>query len=60
MIVRGSQEVIRRGSFTSVAQLRKAILDYIDLHNRNPRIFRWTATADEVFGKIESFCNKLG
>lgn len=53
-------EVIRRGSFTSVAQLRKAILDYIDLHNQNPRPFQWTATAEEVFGKIERFCNKLG
>lgn len=52
-------EVIRRGSFTSVAQLRKAILDYIKAHNEDPKPLIWTATADRIFEKIESYCNKL-
>lgn len=53
-------EVIRRGSFTGVAQLRKAILEYIDEHNRKPTPFRWIATPERIFEKIERYCNKLG
>lgn len=52
-------EVIRRASFTGVAQLRKAILDYIDEHNREPKAFRWTATPERIFEKVEKYCNKL-
>ena len=52
-------EVIRRGSFTSVPDLRKAILGYIDSHNEDPTPFRWTATADRIFEKIEGYCKKL-
>ena len=52
-------EVIRRESFTSVSQLKKAILGYIEAHNENPRPFSWTATADRIFEKIEGYCNKL-
>lgn len=52
-------EVIRRGSFTGVPQLRKAILDYIDEHNREPQAFRWSATPEQIFKKIEKYCSKL-
>lgn len=52
-------EVIRRGSFASVAQLRTAILEYIDQHNADPAPFNWTATADQIFEKITRYCNKL-
>jgi transposase len=54
-----TQEVIRRNSFTGLAQLKKAILDYIANHNQNPTPFRWTATADRIFEKIGGYCNKL-
>lgn len=53
-------EVIRRGSFTGVPDLKKKILKYIESHNENPRPFRWTATADRIFEKIERFCKQLG
>lgn len=43
---------IRRGSFESVPQLVKAIEDYIDHHNENPKPFTWTKTADQIFEKI--------
>lgn len=52
-------EVIRRGSFTSVAQLRAAILAYIAAHNEEPAPFLWTATPDQIFEKIDKYCNKL-
>lgn len=52
-------EVIRRGSFISVAQLRAAILEYIEEHNKNASPFRWTATPEKIFEKIEKYCSKL-
>jgi transposase len=47
-------EAIRRGSFTSVRQLREAIEAYIKEHNKAPKPFVWTATADSIFRKLEN------
>jgi len=52
-------DIIRRGSFTSLPQLRKAILDYIDKNNESPKPFKWTASAEAIFDKINNFCKKL-
>lgn len=52
-------EVIRRGSFTSVPQLRNAILDYIEAHNGDPKPVSWSISAEQIFEKIEKYCNKL-
>lgn len=43
---------IRRGSFTSVAELTTAISDYIDEHNENPLPYVWTATAESIIEKV--------
>jgi len=51
-----TDERIRRGNFTSVKQLEKAIHDYIQHHNENPTPFIWTATPEKIFDKLsESF-----
>jgi transposase len=42
---------IRRGTFTSVAALQAAILDYLSAHNANPKPFVWTKTADVILEK---------
>jgi transposase len=39
---------IRRGVFTSVANLQEAIRSYIREHNRNPKPFVWTKPADLI------------
>ena len=49
-----TQEAIRRGSFTSVHQLKQAIDDYLQEHNKEPQPFVWTATADLIFKKLEN------
>ena len=36
---------IRRGVFTSVADLKSAIMDYLDHHNADPKPFIWTKSA---------------
>lgn len=44
---------IRRGSFSSVAQLIKAIEDYIAENNKHPKPFVWTASAETILGKVQ-------
>jgi transposase len=48
---------IRRGTFTSVAALERAILEYLNAHNANSKPFVWTATADTIFDKIVHGCS---
>lgn len=43
---------IRRGVFRSVRELKMAILDYIEDHNKNPKPFIWTATAQGILKKV--------
>lgn len=42
---------IRRGTFTSVAELEDAIHDYLDHHNADPKPFIWTKTAADILKK---------
>ena len=42
---------IRRGVFTSVADLKEAIHDYLERHNANPKPFVWTKTAKVILAK---------
>ena len=48
-----TQQAIRRGSFTSVPQLRKNINAFVENYNRNRRPFAWTDTADSILAKVE-------
>ena len=50
-----TEKALRRGSHTSIPQLRTAILAYVDAHNENHRPFRWTKTADEILDKMRRF-----
>jgi transposase len=43
---------IRRGTFTSVAQLHEAIRGYIDHHNAEPKPFVWTARTEQILEKV--------
>jgi transposase len=51
-----TEKRIRRGVFRSVAALEAAIKEYLEAHNRNPKPFVWTATADLIFSKIQRTC----
>lgn len=50
---------IRRGAFKSVAALEAAIEDYLEKHNRDPKPFVWTATADLIFKKLQKTCETI-
>jgi len=47
-----TQRRIRRGTFSSVPALVKAITDYIRDRNQNPRPFTWVASADQIIRKV--------
>src|SRR5579863_2675472 len=50
-----TQEALKRGSHTSIPQLRRAILEYVEAHNDKRKTFRWTKTADEILDKMQRF-----
>jgi transposase len=43
---------IRRGAFKSVAELKSAILEYLENHNANPKPFVWTKSASQILEKV--------
>ena len=47
-----TRERIRRGAFTSVAELKEAIMEYLENHNAAPKPFVWTKSADEILKKV--------
>ena len=49
-----TRQAIRRGIFTSVADLTTAIEAYIDDWNQHSHPFTWTKTADELLAKIRT------
>jgi transposase len=50
---------IRRGSFRSVAELERAIEEYLRLHNADPRPFVWTKDADLILRKVQKVAERL-
>ena len=43
---------IRRGSFYNVRALITAIMEYVNNHNQNPRVFVWSASVERILAKI--------
>jgi transposase len=54
-----TERCVRRGSHTAVRALEKAMLDYLDLRNKNPKPFIWTADADLILGKVQRLCKPI-
>ena len=48
-----TQNQLRRGIFRDVEELIRAIGDYIDKHNDNPKPFVWTAKATDILEKVK-------
>src|SRR6266704_734664 len=43
---------IRRGAFKSVAELKSAIMEYLEKHNADPKPFIWTKSAGQILEKV--------
>jgi transposase len=50
---------IRRSAFRSVHALKKAIIDYLDEHNQDPKPFVWTADADLILSRVKNVCRRI-
>jgi len=47
-----TRQAIRRGTFTSVTCLTRAITDYVTAWNTDVQPFVWTATPGEILAKV--------
>jgi transposase len=54
-----TQRCVRRGSHTAVRALEKAMLDYLDRRNRDPKPFVWAADADLILGKVARLSKRI-
>ena len=50
-----TERQIKRGSHTSVTQLKNAIEEFIQQSNHAPKPFVWTKTADEILEKVARY-----
>jgi transposase len=46
-----TDKLIRRSSFRSVEDLDNAILNFIAVHNNDPKVYTWTKDADTIIAK---------
>jgi transposase len=47
-----TEKAVRRGSFTSVAELQTAIEEFLESWNEHPRPFVWTASVEKIMEKV--------
>ena len=51
-----TQRCVRRGTHRSTRELEKALHQYIEIHNADPKPFVWSKSADQILASIERFC----
>lgn len=49
---------LQRGADRSVKALHTRIYGYLAQHNKNPKPFVWTKTADEILASVARFCQR--
>src|SRR5215471_2346656 len=54
-----TERCARRGSHTTIRSLEKALLDYLDQRNKDPKPFAWTADADLILGKVARLSKRI-
>jgi transposase len=54
-----TEKRIRRGSFRSVKSLEQAIMEYLENHNKEPKPFVWTATAEKILERVAKVCKRI-
>lgn len=50
---------IRRGAHRGTGELERAIYQYIETANQNPKPFVWTKTADQIFASIQRYLEPI-
>lgn len=49
---------LRRGVHRSTRDLERAIKEFVDVHNADPKPFVWTKTADQILESVARFCRR--
>lgn len=52
------QKALKRGVHRSTAELEKAIYEFIEASNENPRPYLWTKSADAILDNLSRFCGR--
>jgi len=50
-----TEHALKRGSHTSIPELRNAIFDYVEAHNEEGKPFKWTKSADQILESVKRF-----
>jgi transposase len=53
-----TEQALKRGSHTSIPDLRRAIEEYVETHNERPKPFVWTKTADQILASVRRFARR--
>jgi transposase len=54
-----TERQLRRGVHRSIRELEDAIRTYLEHHNRHPKPFVWTKTADQILDAVARFCKRI-
>ena len=54
-----TQRQLRRGAHRSTSELEDCIRHFIAQHNRQPRPFVWTKTADAILTSLARYCQRI-
>ena len=49
---------LRRGAHRSVAALKRAIQEFLDVHNEDPKPIVWTKSADDILASMARFAHR--
>lgn len=54
-----TERQLRRGVHRSIKELKAAIDDFIEEHNRAPKTFIWYKTADQILDSVARYCKRI-
>jgi transposase len=54
-----TEKQLRRGVHRSTRELEDAIRSFLEHHNRDPKPFIWTKTADQILESVARFCKRI-
>lgn len=53
-----TRKQLQRGVHRTVAELEADITAFIEVHNENPKPYKWIKSADEILASVKRFCQK--
>ena len=54
-----TEKQLRRGVHRSIRELEDAIRAFLEHHNRHPKPFIWTKSADQILDSVGRFCKRI-